>query len=112
MKKFLFLAVITLAACFTSCQRRCCDKQDVVMETYVHKYGVEVPADDWASRGENGQVITSLGNSVKVVKPYTNGALDGETTYTFPHSDTIEKVETYARRDFNQRSHQQHVRSS
>lgn len=81
----------------TSCMRqRSCCPCDVVGETYIHKYGVEVPAGDWTARGENGKVITTQKDGVVITKNYAAGTLEGETTYTFPHSDTIEKVETYS----------------
>jgi antitoxin component YwqK of YwqJK toxin-antitoxin module len=72
------------------------DDGAVVQETYVHKYGVEVPSDDWQSRGEHGQVVSTLKNGVVVSKTYSAGILDGDTTYTFPHSANIEKVQTYS----------------
>ncbi|SCA62569.1 Uncharacterized protein SCG7086_AB_00280 [Chlamydiales bacterium SCGC AG-110-P3] len=68
---------------------------DVVACTYKHKYGVEVPRSDWESRGRDGQVITTLKSGVTVTKDYAGGVLVGDTTYTFPHSNTIETVETY-----------------
>ena len=68
---------------------------DVVSCTYKHKYGVEVSRSDWESRGRDGQVTTTLKSGVTVTKDYSSGVLVGETTYTFPHSNTIETVETY-----------------
>lgn len=70
--------------------------EEVVQETYVHRYGVEVPPQDWEERGEHGQVVSTLKNGVVVSKNYNAGTLEGDTTYTFPHSGLIEKVETYS----------------
>ncbi|MGK5595254.1 MAG: toxin-antitoxin system YwqK family antitoxin [Parachlamydiaceae bacterium] len=75
------------------------DPVEVVDECYMHKYGVEVPPKDWDERGQEGQVVTTLKNGIVVTKNYVAGVLDGETTYTFPHSSTIEKIEIYSRDD-------------
>lgn len=97
-RKILFLTASAAICLFTTaCQRHtqmipCCN---VVEESYIHKYGVEVPAHDWTYRGENGKVITTLGNGVIVTKSYEQGILHGESTYTFPHSSTIERREFY-----------------
>ncbi len=69
----------------------------IVDETYVHRYGVAVPVEDWSSRGgQTGKVITTLKNGVIVTKSLSSGVLEGDTTYTFPHSEVIQKVETYS----------------
>lgn len=98
MRYLLNLSLLAATLAATSCarQRTCCPC-DVVDQTYVHKYGVEVPPGDWTARGQNGKVITTQKNGVVVTKNYVEGALDGETTYTFPHSEQIEKVETYSK---------------
>ncbi len=100
MRPILILSVMTVACCtFTACRRPCKTEYHnsvcVVQESYIHKYGVEVPAEEWSARGEHGQVVSTLSNGVTVAKGYTGGTLDGETTYTFPHSESIEKVEFY-----------------
>lgn len=94
--KFFTFIIPVIIVFATGCKRPCCESEDIMVETYMHKYGVEVPADDWALRGENGKVISTLSSGVKVTRGYVNGLLDGETTHTFPHSDTIEKIESYA----------------
>lgn len=99
MRPFAYVTVIAIAiaSLLTSCNQcydRVCD--DVVDETYVHRYGVAVPQEQWASSGAHGQVITTLKNGVVVSKTYNAGTLDGDTTYTFPHSETIQKVEMYS----------------
>lgn len=95
MKSVIFLNLAVVACVSTACQRQDMYTVPVVEETYVHKYGVEVPSYDWQERGQNGQVITTLGNGVLVTKNYSNGILDRDSTYSFPHSNAIEKVETY-----------------
>lgn len=101
MRPILILSIVTVACCSISACRRPCRTEYynpvcVVQESYVHKYGVEVPAEDWSARGENGKVISTLNNGIVVTKNYSEGILDGETTYSFPHSESIEKVELYS----------------
>ena len=88
------LALATMVG-ITSCHRREGSRHDVVYETYVHRYGVEVPQDNWTSSGKHGQVISTLKNGVVVCKSYNSGILEGNTTYSYPHSETIEKVQEY-----------------
>lgn len=85
--------VALLASCMT---RPTNDPYEVVDQSYVHRYGVPVPAETWSAKGETGKVVSTLKSGVVVTKAYVNGVLDGDTTYTFAHNDAIEKVETYA----------------
>lgn len=84
----------------SACSNRYCDDcypyGRVVSETYVHRYGVNVPKTEWTTRGRSGQVVSTLNTGVVVTKNYLDGTLEGETTYTFPHSKAIEKIETYS----------------
>lgn len=95
MKKQTFVIIILTALVATGCARTQTRPCRVVDETYVHKYGVEVPREDWSSRGAHGQVISTLDNGVIVTKSYSGGQLNGDTTFTFPHSDVIERTETF-----------------
>ena len=85
-------AVVSLA---TSCSSQKEWGADVIDQTYVHKYGVEVPPDYWDSAGHEGSVITTMSDGVVVMNTYSNGALEGDTTYTFPHSDRLQRAEVY-----------------
>jgi len=76
----------------TSCSP---NQGDVVKQKYVHKYGLEVPSDDWSSRGEDGTVISTLANGVTVSNSYVHGTLHGETTHTYPYSDIVKQVDLY-----------------
>lgn len=87
----LFVLALTLNGCDRNTYHG-----PIVEETYVHRYGVEVPAEDWAVKGQTGKVITTLKNGVVVSKSVSSGILEGETTYSFPHSEVIQKVETYS----------------
>jgi len=92
MKRFsLFVAAATLA---TSCQNNCSPDQ-VISQTFVHKYGFETSEEDWEAREKDGQVVTMLKNGVKVTSSYENGKLHGPTTHTFPNSAIVEKLLVY-----------------
>lgn len=99
MKSLIYhLGLVASTCCvMTACNRAPLNTcAEVVDETYVHKYGLEVPPEDWTARGEHGKVISTLKNGVVVTKHYSGGTLEGDTTYTFPHSELVEKVETYS----------------
>lgn len=96
------MRIVKISALFALCLSFSgCNKSNqygpVVEETYIHRYGVQVPVEDWQSRGQSGQVITTLKNGVVVTKNLSSGVLEGDTSYTFPHSDVIQKIETYSR---------------
>lgn len=89
---FGFLALL-LTGCQT--QEKYYSGPDVVDETYVHRYGVPVSPQEWAEGGNHGQIKSTLVSGVVVTKSYNSGVLDGDTTYSYPHSSMIEKVESY-----------------
>lgn len=89
---FLGLSALTLAGCQ---QTQYYSSPDVVEETYVHRYGVPVSPEEWSASGNHGQIVSTLANGVVVTKTYNSGILDGDTTYSYPHSSSIEKVESY-----------------
>jgi antitoxin component YwqK of YwqJK toxin-antitoxin module len=68
----------------------------IVSQKYVHKYGFDVSEEEWQQREQEGQIVSMLKNGVKVTASYENGLLNGSTTYTFPHSSVIEKLQVYA----------------
>lgn len=92
--KRISLFLIGSSALITSCQSNSSADQ-VVSQTYVHKYGFETSEQDWAQREQDGQVVSVLKNGVKVTRSYENGVLHGLTTYTFPHSLIVEKSLLY-----------------
>lgn len=96
MKNYRTICVLCALLAFSSCRKPCHEYCEIVSEAYVHKYGMEVAQDEWKSRGQNGLVNVTLGNGVHVSKSYSNGVLDGRTTYSFPHSHTIAKEEIYS----------------
>lgn len=68
---------------------------DVVKETYLHKYGVPISASDWERQGQEGQVVQLQKNGVTVVRSYSQGILSGKTSWSFPNSDIVAKVECF-----------------
>lgn len=92
----LVILSATLASGCTPYHRVPRSTETVVTQSYVHKYGVPLERNEWASRGKNGQVVSMLKSGVTVTENYLDGYLDGETSYSFPHSGAIQKVEVYA----------------
>lgn len=68
---------------------------DVVSERYIHKYGYALAKEDWDAKTYPGQVVTALRSGVTVTTTYDNGMQHGPTTYTYPHSQAIERYELY-----------------
>lgn len=98
MRALHFIGIATVAVVTTACGGgHRSEHPDYIDTTYIHRYGVEVSGDDWEARGQDGQMIAKRKDGVIVTQTYTSGQLDGETTYTFPHSETIEKLEIYSR---------------
>jgi len=89
-----FSPFIVLSTLLLSCQNSRC-QEDVVCQTYVHRYGVPLEAEDWLARGKHGQVVSLRKDGVTVTQSYDAGVLDGECSYTFPHRDIIHKKECY-----------------
>ncbi|GAB4233922.1 MAG: toxin-antitoxin system YwqK family antitoxin [Chlamydiales bacterium] len=69
---------------------------NIISQTYVHKYGIEMDGQEWISRGKDGQILTTLTDGTRRISSYSKGILDGETTYTFPHSHIIMRRDTYS----------------
>lgn len=98
LSNLLSLAGITgLALVATACGGRssCSNDECVVGQKFVHKYGVTVPSNYWSSAGESGAVVSMMADGVTVSRSYSTGTLDGETTYTYPHSSQVQKSEVY-----------------
>lgn len=94
MKRQSSLLYFLLLGTLTSCQsnRDRCD--EVICET-VHRYGVPLEPDDWSSRGEDGQIVSMRTDGAMVTRTYDSGVLHGETTYTYPYLDVVQKREQY-----------------
>lgn len=91
-RSFYFLSLLLgLTAC-QSCPPSC---EDVVCEKYVHRYGVALEPDDWAARGQCGQIVATRKDGVMVARTYDAGILHGDCTYTFPYRDKIQRKEVF-----------------
>lgn len=93
--KNIKLLLLATSIVFSGCMQRIHDPLEVVDQSYIHRYGVPVEADNWQAQGSSGQVVTTLKSGVIVTSSYANGALHGEKAYTYPHSELIEKREYY-----------------
>lgn len=91
--RILVAGVIVIG--ISSCARRMCDPEEVIDQSYIHRYGVTIEPDEWSANGQTGQVVTTLKSGVVVTKGYSGGDLDGDTSYTYPHSDLLERTENY-----------------
>ncbi|HSX25919.1 MAG TPA: toxin-antitoxin system YwqK family antitoxin [Chlamydiales bacterium] len=94
MKRMHWVLIGCLGAAITSCQTSSSMDQ-VVSQTFVHKYGFDVSEKEWEQRDQDGQVVTVLKNGVKITYSYDNGQLHGPTTHTFPNSNVVEKLLVY-----------------
>lgn len=90
-----FAGLGVLAILVTACGSRMNNGANIVDQTYVHKYGVAVPSDYWQRSGADGSVVSTMDDGVVVSRSYTSGQLDGDTTYTYPHSSQLQRSETY-----------------
>lgn len=95
MKRPLFILVSGTAFILSGCVHDNSDKTSIISKRYIHKYGYPVPKEEWQEHNYPGQVITVLSDGVTVTATYENGKLNGPTTYTFPHSQAIEKCIVY-----------------
>lgn len=93
MKSHHLFYIVSGLTILTGCQQHC--NEDVICETYVHRYGVPLDPEDWSERGQYGQVISTRKDGVVVCKNYEGGVLNGEVTYTFPHREIIAKKEMF-----------------
>lgn len=108
MKKHRFIPqwILSLPMCLM--MTACCPQyecNDVVCETYVHPYGLEVSGNEWNRQGSSGDVITVRKDGVTVKSSYQGGELDGEVTYSHPYRNTIETVEIYTKGRLVKESH-------
>jgi antitoxin component YwqK of YwqJK toxin-antitoxin module len=90
MKILLLLTALALAGCYSY------RKNDIVKETYLHKYGTPLTPTDWESQGKEGQTVALRKDGVSVTTTYSQGEIDGPMTYSYPNSSTIRTCETYS----------------
>lgn len=93
--KNITLLLLAASVVSSGCIRRIHDPHEVVDQSYIHRYGVPIEGDNWQAQGSSGQVVTTLKSGVVVTSTYANGSRHGDTTYTYPHSELIERAEVY-----------------
>lgn len=98
-RKLIFIiSAMTLISTTTSLsarlRHRTCERP-TVNETYIHRYGVVVPQNEWVAQGKSGTVIRTLKNGSKMQAEYKNGVPHGETSYTFPFNNILEKTQVF-----------------
>ena len=98
MRKIIFLLISALGVIATGCAPvgPCYFDNEIVDQQFVHRYGVTVPKHHWEETGQNGQVVTTLRDGVTCKQTFYLGRLEGETTYTYPFSSNIEKVQQFS----------------
>ncbi len=85
------MIAILSSCCFTGS----CKNKDVVQESYIHKYGIAIAKSDWERRGKDGKIISLMKDGVTITKSYTAGMLNGETTFSFPYQDSVERKQYF-----------------
>jgi antitoxin component YwqK of YwqJK toxin-antitoxin module len=91
-RTYITLALVAFFA--SACHKNKSDDQ-VVSQTYIHKYGYAVSQEEWEGKNYPGQIISTLRNGTVITATYENSELNGPCTYTYPHSQTIEKYVLY-----------------
>lgn len=95
MRYLYFSGIVSLSLLTVSCARQQSTDVEVMDQTFIHKYGVAVPPNFWDASGKDGSVISTMADGVVITRTYSAGLLNGETTYSFPHSSQIQKKELY-----------------
>lgn len=92
--KRLFPAVVCGVICVACSQA---PQKEVVKTTYFHAYGPEINESDWKAQGSSGEVVEVLKNGVEERKEFEGGVLHGTSSWTFPFSKVVERVEEYSK---------------
>lgn len=69
----------------------------ILSETYIHRYGVELPPEEWDARGQDGQIMAMRKDGVLLRRSYEAGVPQGEWTETYPYREEIAKKSIYNR---------------
>ena len=91
----------TIPLCLLALLAAGCDNdstsKNVLSQRYIHKYGYDVSQEEWQAQSYPGQVLTTLRDGKTITESYEDGLLHGSRTETFPHSQTVQMLETYER---------------
>ncbi len=67
----------------------------IAKQSYIHQYGSTLSKGDWIERGGNGQRVTIQTDGITIKEQFKNELLDGESTFSFPHSSVIKSTRVY-----------------
>lgn len=81
--------LLTLVACHND------NKSNVVAQKFTHKYGFDLTEEEWNTRTKEGTKIQTLDDGVTITESYNNGILHGNTTFSFPNSQIIQKIQQF-----------------
>jgi antitoxin component YwqK of YwqJK toxin-antitoxin module len=83
------MAILIFSNCYSH-------NYEVVNQQYIHPYGVAIPKCQWEEAGQTGQIVKKTKQGVTCRHSFYYGNLEGETTYTFPFSDQVERKQLYS----------------
>ncbi len=89
------LTLVPLCLGLIGCNQNQCCYDEVICQSYVHPYGLEISGREWCDQGSSGEVITKLKDGRIVREHYEGGCLEGDVCTTYPHREIPETVETY-----------------
>ncbi|MCF7851625.1 MAG: hypothetical protein K9M07_00095 [Simkaniaceae bacterium] len=95
-RDIFLLSCIALAT--VACDNRAHQSGDeVIAVRCIHKYGYDVPKDEWEAHHYPGKIIATHRNGVTVSTHYEDGLMHGERARTYPHSQTVEMKDLFER---------------
>jgi antitoxin component YwqK of YwqJK toxin-antitoxin module len=74
----------------------CVSRCPVLEKKFIHAKGWVIPEAHWKKSGETGRIVSTLYGGITGTQNYVSGVLEGETTYTFPHSTIIQQRQIYS----------------
>lgn len=94
--KYSSVSLLLVTACaLCSCGDNA--SKNIISVRHIHKYGYDVPKDEWTKERYPGQKIVTLKDGTTITSSYEDGELHGTKTQTFAHSQTVETLEQYSR---------------
>lgn len=100
----LTAAGLIFSGCDNTSRESNSNNNEIVTQRFIHRYGYDVSKNEWESKDYPGQVITTYRNGVTLTCNYEDGLVHGVKTTTYPHSQTLETKETFARGNLTKRT--------
>ncbi len=97
MNKNGYLLLASAALTLVACGEDERNSKDVISQRYIHKYGYDVPREEWETQNIPGQLLTTKKGGVSIATSFEDGELHGSKTETYPHSQTVRLEEQYHR---------------